>query len=88
MRIIGVIPARYSSQRFPGKVLADIAGKPMIQRVYEQVCKASLLNDIIIATDSEKVVKVVENFGGKVIMTSVDCKTGTDRIAEVVKDIE
>ncbi len=88
MRIIGIIPARYASTRFPGKVLADIAGKPMIQRVYEQVCKVSLINDVLIATDSEEVVKRAEDFGARAIMTYSDCKTGTDRITEVVKDIK
>ncbi len=88
MRVIGIIPARYSSSRFPGKALADISGKPMIQRVYEQVVKASGLQDVIVATDSDEIFRRVEDFGGKAVMTSSDCKSGTDRIAEAVKDIE
>ncbi|MFQ5866967.1 MAG: 3-deoxy-manno-octulosonate cytidylyltransferase [bacterium] len=83
MKIIGIVPARYDSKRFPGKVLADILGKPLIQRVYEQAKKVELLHDVVIATDSEEIFKVVENFEGKAIMTSSNCKSGTDRLAEV-----
>lgn len=87
MKIIGIIPARYDSKRFPGKVLADILGKPLIQRVYEQAKKAKLLNDILVATDNEEIFKTVENFRGKAIMTSSNCRSGTDRVAEVAKGL-
>jgi 3-deoxy-manno-octulosonate cytidylyltransferase (CMP-KDO synthetase) len=80
-----VIPARYSSTRLPGKPLADIAGKPMIQRVYEQACLAKKPSRILVATDHEKVYQAVEGFGGNVMMTSPDHPTGTDRLAEVAR---
>lgn len=83
MKIIAVIPARYASTRFPGKPLVDILGKPMIQRVYEQVKQAKTLSDVIIATDDERIFKAVESFGGKVMMTSAQHKNGTERCAEV-----
>ena len=86
--VIGVIPARYGSSRFRGKVLAEIAGKPMIQWVYEQACKSQLLDQLIIAVDDERVLKCVEGFGGKAVMTEMDHQSGTDRIAEVVKKID
>lgn len=85
---IGVIPARFSSTRFEGKVLADLAGKPMVQHVWERAKEARLLNDLIIATDDQRVAKVVEGFGGKVMLTSVDQPSGTDRLAEVVNPID
>lgn len=78
-----VIPARYSSTRLPGKPLADIAGKPMIQRVYEQASLAKKPCRILVATDHEKVYDAVLGFGGNVMMTSADHPTGTDRLAEV-----
>ncbi|MFH1238862.1 MAG: 3-deoxy-manno-octulosonate cytidylyltransferase [bacterium] len=87
MRIIGVIPARYASVRFPGKVLADIAGKSMIQRVCEQASKAKVLDEVLVATDSKDVFNCVNNFGGWAVMTSGKCQSGTDRIAEAVKKI-
>ncbi|MFB0526142.1 MAG: cytidylyltransferase domain-containing protein, partial [bacterium] len=87
MKIVGVIPARYDSKRFPGKVLADILGKPLIQRVYEQAKKAELLDDILVATDNKEIFKVVGNFEGKAIMTSANCRSGTDRVAEVAKGL-
>ena len=80
MKFLGIIPARYASTRFPGKPLADIGGKFMIQRVYEQV--ASCLNDVWVATDDERIVKAVEGFGGKVVMTSDQHRSGTDRCLE------
>ena len=80
---VGVIPARYDSSRFPGKVLANIAGKPMIQRVYEGARQAKTLQEVIIATDDDRVKEVVEEFGGTAIMTSKHHGSGTDRIAEV-----
>jgi len=88
MKIIGVIPARYGSKRFPGKVLADVLGKPLIQRVYEQARKAELLDEVLVATDNQEIFKVVERFGGKVVMTSSECRSGTDRLAEVAVNRE
>lgn len=82
-QILGVIPARYKSVRFPGKPLIDIAGKSMIQRVYERCCKASGLAEVLVATDDERIANVVRGFGGKVEMTSPDHPTGTDRLLEV-----
>lgn len=86
--IIGVIPARYASTRFPGKPLADIFGKPMIQWVYENSKKSKLLNEIIIATDDKRIFDTVRNFGGKVVHTSKRHKSGTDRICEAVEKIK
>ena len=88
MNVIGIIPARWKSERFEGKVLANIAGKPMIQHVWERAKEAKLLDDIIIATDSEDVIKVVESFGGKAVFTSKDQPSGTDRITEVINPID
>lgn len=88
MKIVGIIPARYGSSRLPGKPLKLIAGKPMIQHVYEQTMKAKHLSDVIVATDDKRIVDVVEGFGGKAFLTSVDHPTGSDRIAEVAKSIE
>lgn len=85
MKILGVIPARFSSTRFPGKPLIDIGGKTMIQRVYEQALKARCLEKVVVATDDDRIAKVVEEFGGNVIMTSTTHKSGTDRCAEVAK---
>lgn len=84
MKVLCVIPARYASTRLPGKPLSLIAGKPMIQRVYERACQAQLPDEVVVATDNELVKKAVENFGGKVMMTSPDHPSGTDRLAEVV----
>lgn len=83
MEFIGIIPARYASTRFPGKSLVDIGGKPMIQRVYEQASKA--LNLVIVATDDERIKQAVENFNGRVVMTSKHHKTGTDRCDEAIR---
>lgn len=80
MQFIGLIPARYASTRFPGKPLADIAGKPMIQRVYEQASK--VLDTVIVATDDPRIYDCVKGFGGVVYMTSPDHRCGTDRICE------
>ncbi len=81
--VVGMIPARYASTRLPGKVLLDIAGKPMIQRVYERCREAELLDDVLVATDDERVAEAVEAFGGHVEMTSCEHCSGTDRLAEV-----
>lgn len=80
MRFIGIIPARYASTRFPGKPLAMLGDKPMIQRVYEQARKA--LDEVVVATDDERIYQAVEQFGGQAIMTRTDHKCGTDRCLE------
>jgi 3-deoxy-manno-octulosonate cytidylyltransferase (CMP-KDO synthetase) len=87
MKIIGIIPARYASSRFPGKPLVMIDGKSMIQRVYEQALKCRELSSVIIATDSEVIEKHINTFSGNVVMTSVHHNTGTERCNEVVKKI-
>ncbi|MBN2212706.1 MAG: 3-deoxy-manno-octulosonate cytidylyltransferase [Bacteroidales bacterium] len=86
MKYIGIIPARYASTRFPGKALAMIAGKMMIERVYEQASKS--LDHVYVATDDQRIYHAVEQFGGKVVLTSADHKSGTDRCAEAIKTIE
>ena len=83
MHITAIIPARYASTRFPGKPLADIHGKTMIQRVYERTCQAKLVDRVVVATDDERIADNVRVFGGEVCMTSADHETGTDRLAEV-----
>ena len=83
MKVLCVIPARYASTRLPGKPLSMIAGKPMIQHVYERACQAQLPDEVVVATDNELVEKAVLNFGGKAVMTSPDHPSGTDRLAEV-----
>src|ERR1035438_7071817 len=81
-KILGVIPARFSSSRFPGKVLALISSKTMLQHVYERACQASYLTSTIIATDDVKVYNVARSFGARVVMTRPDHPSGTDRVAE------
>lgn len=85
MKFIGIIPARYASTRFPAKPLAILGGKPVIQRVYEQV--AGVLDDAYVATDDERIESVVKSFGGKVVMTSVHHKSGTDRCYEAYQKV-
>ncbi len=85
-KVIGVIPARWGSQRFEGKVLADILGKPMIQHVWERLQQCQNLDEVMIACDDERIKKTAEAFGAKAIMTSPHHPSGTDRIAEAVKD--
>jgi 3-deoxy-manno-octulosonate cytidylyltransferase (CMP-KDO synthetase) len=86
MKITAVIPARYGSSRLEGKPLKDICGKPMIQHVYERVLKAELVGDVIVATDDERIISAVKAFGGRAKMTSLDHKSGTDRVAEVMRE--
>lgn len=88
MKAVGVIPARYHSTRLEGKPLVDIHGKPMIQWVYENVMKADVLDEVLVATDDQRIIEAVERFGGKAVMTSEDHTTGTDRIAEVAKHLD
>ena len=85
MKFIGIIPARYASTRFPGKPLAEIGGKTVIRRVYEQARKA--LDTVVVATDDERIYDDVESFGGKVVMTRADHKCGTDRCLEAYEAI-
>ncbi len=85
MRYIAIIPARYASTRFPAKPLALLGGKPVIQRVYEQVKK--VLTDVVVATDDERIYKTVEGFGGRAIMTREDHKSGTDRCYEAYQKV-
>jgi 3-deoxy-manno-octulosonate cytidylyltransferase (CMP-KDO synthetase) len=83
MNILGIIPARYASTRFPGKPMVDIAGKSMIQRVYEQAKKCTSLTEVIVATDDDRIFDHVTNLGGVAVMTAPDHQSGTDRCAEV-----
>lgn len=86
--IIGIIPARYASTRFPGKPLIDIEGKSMIQRVYEQASKSKALTDVVVATDDERIKQHVEAFGGKAVMTSEDHPSGTDRCWDALQQMD
>ena len=85
MKIAGIIPARYASTRFPGKPLADIKGKSMIMRVYEQAAKVQKLDEVVVATDDQRIFKHVIENGGKAVMTSPDHPSGTSRCAEAIK---
>lgn len=85
---VGIIPARYEATRFPGKPLFPIAGKPLVQHVYERVSSAALITDVIVATDDERILHAVRDFGGKAVMTSPNHPTGTDRLAEVARGID
>jgi 3-deoxy-manno-octulosonate cytidylyltransferase (CMP-KDO synthetase) len=85
--VIGVIPSRYASTRLPAKPLIDLCGKTMVQRVYEQASRASLLSRVIVATDHEEIRAEVRKFGGEVMMTPSDLRSGTDRIAYVARQI-
>lgn len=85
MKFVAIIPARYASTRFPGKPLAMLCGKSVIQRVYEQV--SSVLDDVYVATDDQRIFKAVEAFGGRAVMTSPNHKSGTDRIQEALTKI-
>ncbi|NBR13997.1 MAG: 3-deoxy-manno-octulosonate cytidylyltransferase [Flavobacteriales bacterium] len=85
MKVLGVIPARFDSSRFPGKPLIDLKGKTMIQRVYEGVLKSSKINKVIVATDDQRIVKEVLRFGGLVEMTLPSHQSGTDRCAEIAE---
>jgi 3-deoxy-manno-octulosonate cytidylyltransferase (CMP-KDO synthetase) len=88
MDVIGIIPARYSSSRFAGKVLADICGKPMIQHVWERARQALLLDDLIIACDDERIAEAAKKFGAKAAMTAKGHASGSDRICEVVNPLD
>jgi len=88
MSTIVVIPARYASTRFPGKPLAEICGKPMIQWVYERSSRCTSVDRVIVATDDRRIADAVQAFGGEVVMTRADHSTGTDRLAEVAETLE
>ena len=88
MKIVGIIPARYASERLPAKPLAEIQGKPMIQHVYERARETKLLTDVIVATDDARIEAAVKHFGGKAAMTPADIRSGSDRIALVAKSID
>lgn len=88
MKITAVIPARYASTRFPGKALAELGGKPMIQHVYERTAQAKLVSRVIVATDDSRIADAVNMIGGEAIMTSTSHETGTDRLAEVAQGLD
>ena len=88
MKAIGVIPARWGATRFEGKVLANLLGKPVIQHVWENAKKAKTLDDLVVACDDERILKVVVGFGGKAVYTSPEQPSGTDRLAEVVNPMD
>ncbi|MGH9714719.1 MAG: 3-deoxy-manno-octulosonate cytidylyltransferase [Candidatus Acidiferrales bacterium] len=88
LKVLAIIPARYGSTRLPGKPLAAIAGRPMIQHVVERVRRAQLVSSTLVATDDERVKQAVEAFGGQAILTRHDHRTGTDRVAEVAAHVE
>ena len=88
MRILGIIPARFESTRFPGKVLADINGMTMVERVYKQAIKSKLLTKVVVATESKTVAEHVTGFGGMAVLTSPDHASGTDRCQEALEKQE
>ncbi len=88
MDVIGIIPARYGSTRLAAKALANILGKPMIQHIYERAKEASVLDEVIVATDDERIKKAVDSFGGKALLTSKEHTSGTERLTEVVFDMD
>jgi 3-deoxy-manno-octulosonate cytidylyltransferase (CMP-KDO synthetase) len=88
MKIIALIPARFDSKRFPGKALADIMGKPMVQRVYEQATKSTIVDAVYVATDSDAIFSAITDIGGKAIMTGSQCSSGTDRVAEAARTLD
>jgi 3-deoxy-D-manno-octulosonate cytidylyltransferase len=87
MKIVGVIPARYASVRFPGKPLASLAGKPMVVRVWEAARSAGRIDRVVVATDDERIARVVREAGGEAVLTSPDAASGTDRLAEAARQI-
>ena len=86
--VICIIPSRYESSRFPGKPLADLCGKPMIQHVYERVSRAKIIPYVAVATDDERIFATVKKFGGNAVMTAAAHRSGTDRIAEAVASLQ
>jgi 3-deoxy-manno-octulosonate cytidylyltransferase (CMP-KDO synthetase) len=88
VRVVGIIPARYGSTRLPGKALADICGKTMVERVYRRASAAACLDALLVATDDERILREVQRFGGEARMTSPNHQSGTDRLAEVAELLE
>jgi len=88
IKVLAVIPARWASTRFPGKPIADILGKPMVQWVFEHVQKSNIVNDVVVATDDKRIYDVVSEFGGNAVMTLPSHQSGTDRVAEVAKKFD
>jgi len=88
MEVIGVIPARYASSRYEGKVLADIHGKPMVQHVYERALRSKSLERVLVATEDDRVVQAVRRFGGEAVLTKPTHVCGTDRVAEAVRELD
>ncbi|MCK5528377.1 MAG: NTP transferase domain-containing protein, partial [Kiritimatiellae bacterium] len=88
MRVVGVIPSRWASTRLPGKSLVSICGKPLVQWVVEAAQKSSLINELLVATDDQRIVDAVEPLAIRAVMTSPDHPSGTDRIAEAVRGID
>ena len=86
-KVIGIIPARWDSSRFPGKPLVDIGGKPMIRHVYERSMQARLLDKVIVATDDNRIADVVRSFNGEAVLTDRSIKTGTERVAQAVQNL-
>ncbi|PID28088.1 MAG: 3-deoxy-manno-octulosonate cytidylyltransferase [Candidatus Cloacimonadota bacterium] len=84
-KVVAIIPARYASSRFPGKLIKKLSGEPVIKHVYENIKKTGLFSEIIIATDDKRIAEVADKFGGKCVMTSAHHKSGTDRVAEVAE---
>ena len=87
-QVLAFIPARFASTRFPGKPLIDLKGKPMIQRVWEQACKAKGLDAVYVATDDQRIAAAVGSFGGRALMTPSSCPSGTDRLAAALKRLK
>lgn len=87
MRVLAVIPARYESSRFPGKPLTDIKGKTMIRRIFEQVNACPDIDEVLVATDDERIFEEARSFAAPVVMTSPECRSGTDRVAQAVKGL-
>lgn len=85
MKVVGIIPARYASTRFPGKPLADVAGKPMIQHVWERTVPSNSLDQVWVATEDRRIYEIVQGFGGNALLTSPDHSSGTDRLAEAAR---
>lgn len=88
MRAVGIIPARYGSTRFPGKALADLGGKPLVQWVYEKAKRCATLDRVLVATDDDRIASAVRAFGGEAVMTRPDHPSGTDRLAEVARTLD
>jgi 3-deoxy-manno-octulosonate cytidylyltransferase (CMP-KDO synthetase) len=86
-RAVAVIPARFASIRFPGKALAEVAGKPLVQHVWERACRLGAVERVVVATDDDRIVRAVQGFGGVVVLTRSDHPSGTDRVAEATRDL-